>query len=232
MPHEQPNRYDELARIVDIVAKARYKASKRLTLHSSFAQFTLTFLSIGLIIIPLLDLGGFSVRYEPKYIQIMQIIFAVMILAYSLLLSTGRFETRAEKMLACGIVLSRLMREIKPHKGTSSFRELLPVLAKARKFHDWLSNQPPDVDLIKAYYKEVTASTWIDKLPTKAARWSLFTGAGMAVDALGGGGIGTAAGIALSAVDTFLLNKIIRDWKPHHFVQGPLKQFVGNTKGT
>ena len=40
----------------------------------------------------------------------MQIIFAVMILAYSLLLSTGRFETRAEKMLACGIVLSRLMR--------------------------------------------------------------------------------------------------------------------------
>src|SRR5438045_2380613 len=119
MSHEQSNRYDELARIVDIVAKARYKANKRLILHSRFAQFTVTFLSIGLIIIPLLDLGGFSVRYQPKYVQIMQIIFAVMILAYSLLLSTGRFETRAEKMLACGIVLSRLMREIKPHKGTS-----------------------------------------------------------------------------------------------------------------
>ena len=46
----------------------------------------------------------------------MQIVFAVLLLAYSLLLSMGRFEARAEKMQACGIILSRLLREIKPLK--------------------------------------------------------------------------------------------------------------------
>jgi len=119
MQHQLQNRYDELYRIVELVAKARYTAHRRLTFHSSFAQFSLTFLSIGLIIIPLLDLGGFSAHYSPKYIQIMQIVFAVILLAYSLLLSMGRFEARAEKMLSCGIALSRILRQVKPLQGTS-----------------------------------------------------------------------------------------------------------------
>ena len=46
---------------------------------------------------------------------------------------------------------------------------------------------------------------------------------GLAVDALGAGGLGTAANVALSAVDSFLADKLIKGWKPHQFVEGDLK---------
>lgn len=126
---------------------------------------------------------------------------------------------------------ARAIREA-VNTGARDFRELLPVFAKARKFSEWLSNQPPEADLVKAYHKEVTAKTWIENLPGKTARWSLFTGSGIAIDALGGGGIGTAAGIVLSALDSFLLDKITKGWKPHHFVEGPLKRLLDKAKKT
>lgn len=66
----------------------------------------------------------------------------------------------------------------------------------------------------------------LDKLPAKSVRWSLFTGAGIGLDALGAGGIGTTAGVALSALDSFVIDKILKGWKPHHFVEGDLKGFI------
>jgi len=112
------------------------------------------------------------------------------------------------------------------NSGSRNFHDLLPVLVKARRFSEWISNQDADVNLLKAYHKEVTTDTWIDKLPAKSVRWSLFTGAGIGLDAFGAGGVGTAAGVALSALDSFVMDKILKDWKPHHFVEGDLKGFI------
>lgn len=110
--------------------------------------------------------------------------------------------------------------------GTRAFGDILPVLENSQKFKDWLINQPPDNNLLKGYYRETTADSWIDKLPGKMARWFLFTGVGASIDALGGGGIGTGAGILVSAFDSFMLDRIVKGWKPHHFVEGVLKKFV------
>lgn len=62
-------------------------------------------------------------------------------------------------------------------------------------------------------------------------RWSLFTGAGLLLDALYGGGLGTASGLALSAGDAFLLDKLVKGWKPNQFIDNTLQEFVdrGNT---
>jgi hypothetical protein len=84
----------------------------------------------------------------------------------------------------------------------------------------------PNQDLVKAYFRESTTSTWIDKLPVKAARWSLFTGAGVVLDLAGAGGVGTLAGVAVSAFNDFVLEKLARGWKPNQFIEGPLKKFV------
>ncbi len=116
------------------------------------------------------------------------------------------------------------------NSGAREFRELLPVFAKARKFSEWLSNQTPEVDLVKAYLKEVTADTWIDKLPGKTARWSLFLGAGLGIAALGGAVIGTAAGAALSVLDNFFLERIVKGSKPHHFVERSLRPVLKEAK--
>jgi hypothetical protein len=108
----------------------------------------------------------------------------------------------------------------------SEFRSLLPVADKARRFRKWLANQPPEVDLVKAYYKEVVADSWIDRLPGKSSRWSLFTAAGIGIDLLGAGGVGTVGAAALSAFDSFLLDRLVKGWKPNQFVEGPLRKFV------
>jgi hypothetical protein len=68
------------------------------------------------------------------------------------------------------------------------------------------------------------AETLIDKLPHKIIRWSLFTGAGVAIDLLGAGGIGTAGGVLMSAADSFLVDRIAKGWKPVQFVNGPLRR--------
>ena len=119
---------------------------------------------------------------------------------------------------------ARAVRE-SVNTGKWQFKDILPILSLARKFHDWLSSQPPDSKLLKAYHKEVTASTWIDKLPAKTARWVIFTGAGIGLDSLGAGGAGTAAGVVASALDAFFLDKLIKGWKPNQFVE-PLKGFL------
>jgi hypothetical protein len=100
------------------------------------------------------------------------------------------------------------------------------VLPKAKQFHEWLQSQPPNRDVVKAYFQDVTRTTWIDKLPAKSARWILFTAAGVGADVLGAGGVGTAIGVGLGATDTFVLDKILKGWKPNQFVDNSLRQFV------
>jgi len=108
------------------------------------------------------------------------------------------------------------------NSGEKSFSDFLKVLDKADKFKNWLTNVDKDKTLIKSYHEEVTKETWVDKLPTKGFRWSFFTGLGLLVDAAGGGGLGTAVGLGLSAGDTFLLDKILKGWKPNVFVNNEL----------
>lgn len=112
------------------------------------------------------------------------------------------------------------------NSGEKSFADLLKLLDKSNKFKAWLKNQRPDENLCKNYLREVTASTWIERLPAKAFRWALFTGAGLFVDSAGAGGVGTAVGIGLSATDAFVVDKFLKGWKPNHFIDEHLKKFL------
>jgi hypothetical protein len=112
------------------------------------------------------------------------------------------------------------------NSGEKSLDEYMKILDKADKFKDWLKNIDEDKNLLSEYNKAVTADTWLDKLPSKSFRWVFFTGAGFAIDALGAGGIGTAAGLIISAGDTFLLDKMVKGWKPNTFVNNELGDFI------
>jgi hypothetical protein len=110
------------------------------------------------------------------------------------------------------------------------FSEILKLVNKADKFRDWLHNQPPEDELIHNYYQEVTKETWVEELPGKSTRWGVFTAIGLGIDAMGAGGLGTLAGTAIGAFDTFVLDKIINGWKPHHFVEDELKRVINESK--
>lgn len=113
------------------------------------------------------------------------------------------------------------------NSGQHNFRELLEHLQSTRKWKKWLRNKPPDLDLVKYYHREVTRSSWVDHLPVKIVRWSLFTGAGLGLSALG---FGPLPRIVLSAVDTFLVDKLLRGWRPNTFVEKNLAEFVSKTR--
>jgi hypothetical protein len=107
-----------------------------------------------------------------------------------------------------------------------SFADVIRLVESSQKFKAWLKKQAPDEALRKTYLEEVAHLDWADKLPPKALRWLLFTGAGIGLGAVGGPVAGMLAGVALSAGDTFLLDKFLRGWKPNQFVEGPLKDFL------
>ncbi|HEX6745699.1 MAG TPA: hypothetical protein VF092_00185 [Longimicrobium sp.] len=114
--------------------------------------------------------------------------------------------------------------------GRIGVEDVLRLLEKAAKFKSWLHSQPADADLIKEYFRSVTTSTWVDKLPSKTVRWLLFSGLGVGLDSIGAGGLGTALGLALGATDTFVLDRILKGWKPNQFVEDSLRPLVGKSQ--
>jgi hypothetical protein len=119
----------------------------------------------------------------------------------------------------------RTIREV-INSGERTFKDLLLVLDEAGKWRKWLKDKPSDAGLIKEYYQAIVKETWADKLPIKTARWSVFTGLGVGIDLLGAGGLGTATGVALSAFDAAIMERILSGWKPHHFVESSLRSFI------
>lgn len=130
----------------------------------------------------------------------------------------SQIESFAELTLADGHAIREAV-----NSGAVPFTAVLKLLDSADKFRHWLHQQPPDTNLVRAYYQETIKDTWADKLPAKSTRWSVFTGIGLGIDALGAGGLGTVTSVAVSAVDAFLVDKLAKGWKPHQFVEKDLK---------
>jgi hypothetical protein len=133
-----------------------------------------------------------------------------------------RSETQLESFVDLTLANGHAIREA-VNSGAVTFSAVVKLLDSADKFRHWLREQPNDAGLINAYYRETIQNSWAEKLPAKSVRWGVFTGLGLAIDALGAGGLGTAAGVALSAVDSFLADKLVKGWKPHYFVEGDLR---------
>lgn len=105
-------------------------------------------------------------------------------------------------------------------------KEVINVIKKSRKFKEWLGKQSPSADLLKEYYKAATGGSILDKLPVKTSRWAVFTGLGLAVDAVTTGRYGVATGVAISALDNFFLEKLIKGWNPSQFIEGDVKNML------
>lgn len=135
-------------------------------------------------------------------------------------------ESQIESFVELTLDNSHAIREA-VNSGMVSFVSVVKLLDSADKFRHWLQEQPADANLLKAYYQETIKTSWVEKLPTKSIRWSVFSGVGLGIDVMGAGGLGTAAGLAISAVDSFLLDKLVGGWKPHQFVESDLKSLFG-----
>ncbi len=108
-----------------------------------------------------------------------------------------------------------------------TFDEFLVLLEKAAKFKRWLRAGNPDAQMIGEYYKSATAGSWIDSLPPKSVRFLVTTLGGIAADMLfPTGGMGTMLGAGLGALDSFLLERLLKGWRPNQFIEGHLRNFT------
>jgi hypothetical protein len=120
---------------------------------------------------------------------------------------------------------ARALREA-INTGKVAISDALKIVRKPRKFKGWLAKQEVNADLIKDYYNELTKDSFIDRLPGKSLRWLIFAGLGLAADSVGSGGFGTLSGLAVSALDQFFIDKLIKGWKPTQFIEEDLKSWL------
>lgn len=113
--------------------------------------------------------------------------------------------------------------------GDKTFAEFLDFLDRSQKFKHWLQGAAPDVSLLKEYQDAVTKETWLDKLPSKASRFVFMNGAAVTLDLFATGGLATTAGLALSAADSFLLDPLLKGWRPNQFVEDEFSKFLNRS---
>ena len=112
------------------------------------------------------------------------------------------------------------------NSGERTFADFLKLLDKADRFKKWIQKTNPDAGLLQEYHKAVTAQTWADKLGPKSARFAVATGIGVIAEAIAPTGLGVPIGVGAGATDTFLLDRILRGWRPNQFIAGPYRKFV------
>lgn len=104
------------------------------------------------------------------------------------------------------------------NSGERTFDDFIKVLYKSQRFRHWLQGTNPDIGLLKEYHDAAIRNTWIDSLPTKVLRFAVFSAFGFVSE------ISTSLG--LNAADSLLLDRILKGWKPIHFIEGPLTDFT------
>lgn len=91
-------------------------AARRLHLHNRWSQWTVAFVSVALLFIPLLQ--AFGVRtsgYTDPQLNVIQIMLAVTVFGLSLLLGFEEFGVKSERMHACATEVNRLAQEMLVH---------------------------------------------------------------------------------------------------------------------
>ena len=99
-----------------------------------------------------------------------------------------------------------------------TFDDFLSLLDKSKRFRNWIQAVNPDEKLVKEYIKDVSAEGWIGSMRSKVIRYVLGSAIGLAAS--------PAVGLAVSAADALMLDKLFAGWRPSHFIEGKLKPFL------
>jgi hypothetical protein len=109
--------FENLYKKVDATSKTRFHASRRLKLHSKLSTHTVVIISLGLILISLLQAYDLGNNIDSKLVALAQVFSAIAVLVYSLLIERNDYSNLSEKMYSCAAKLGELKQKIYPHLG-------------------------------------------------------------------------------------------------------------------
>ena len=131
-----------------VTSKCRYNASVRLKRQSQFSFFATTLLSLGLILVPLLQNSDIQLAFPPKVLNMLQIFLAVAVLVYSVINATARYETRSEALNECGDKIKDLIRNLRREASEGEISGVTVDLAKYTKRYDEVSTDAENHDRV------------------------------------------------------------------------------------
>lgn len=143
-PLEAPEREPEkkLLNSMRVTSKCRFNAADRLKGISSYSFLTTTFLSLGLIFIPLYQSSGLPLPYSNSVLTIIQIFLAVAVLVYSVVNGTAKYDLRAESLDECGVQLKELIRKLRRDIGELENGGISVDLEKYHAEYHIISTEP------------------------------------------------------------------------------------------
>lgn len=144
-------------------AMARFECATRMRRHQKFSLWSISIFSAGLIIFPLLHAFGVPTYISTGWLNVMQVVMALMVLVLSLLISANNVGDKAEKMHKCGLELNALCHEALPHCRAElcdvalyeSFRGRYSQILNVYENHEDL-----DFDRVQMKLGEVSPKHW------------------------------------------------------------------------
>jgi len=134
--------FNNLYKKMDATSKTRFNASRRLRLHSKFSTYTVVIISLGLILISLMQAYGLGNNIESSLVGFIQVFSAVAVLVYSLLIDKNDYSNLSEKMYSCASKLGELKQKVHPQlekehdqKEYDSFRDEYHGVLKLYETH-------------------------------------------------------------------------------------------------
>ncbi|MBD3667287.1 MAG: SLATT domain-containing protein [Kangiella sp.] len=115
--------FTNLYKKVDATSKTRFHAARRLRLHSKSSTYIVVLLSLGLILISLMQAYNLGNNIDSSLVGLIQVFSAIAVLVYSLLIDKNDYSNLSEKMYSCASKLGELKQKIHPHLETEHSQE-------------------------------------------------------------------------------------------------------------
>lgn len=140
---------EKILRRMLITSYSRFEASKRLKRVNFISFISTTIASLGLILIPLLDLANLNKNFSAETLTCFQIFLAVSVLVYSASISTANYQIRAKEFLECGDSIKNLMTELEVKLLKNEEIDYIRFEEKYRAVLNFSENHE-DIDYINA----------------------------------------------------------------------------------
>jgi hypothetical protein len=140
---------DDFLRTMRITVNARFEAAKRLKRAAFVSFLTTVFASLGLILIPLIDIAGINKVFEPLVLTVFQIFLAVSVLVYSSVVGAANYQVRSKDFLECADKIKTLIDDFKFDRVSDSACNIRDYNSKYRNLLHGSENHE-DIDYIYA----------------------------------------------------------------------------------
>lgn len=112
------------------------------------------------------------------------------------------------------------------NSGSKSFYDIGELIISRERFARTIRNKPSDESLAEWYFNEISSGILTKNSEQRLLRWGTFTAPGVLLDAFTTGGVGTAVGLTLSALDSLILDRCRENSGASIFVNSQLKPFL------